>query len=93
MQYVIRKRFGIGIVDAYAAVRIQPHAPVRPFFYPDNIVIDQRIRIAGLMFEYFEFVTVVPVHSGCGTEPHKAIGIFKNTAYPIIGKAIGDIEM
>jgi hypothetical protein len=71
----------------------QPHAPVGAFFNAQYIVIDQRIRIAGLMFEYFEFIAIITVQARCCTKPHKAVGILKNTANAIIGKTIRDIEM
>jgi hypothetical protein len=45
------------------------------------------------MFEYLEFITIIPVQSCCGTKPHKAISILKNAANAIIGKTIGNIEM
>ena len=72
---------------------VQPHASVRAFFNAQYIVIDQRIRIAGLMFEYFEFIAIIAVQACCCTKPHKAAGILKNTANAIIGKTVRDIEM
>ena len=72
---------------------IQPHTPIRTLLNTHNIVIHQRIRIAGLMFEYFELIAIIAVQARRRAKPHKAIRIFENAANAVIRKTVGNIEM
>ena len=45
------------------------------------------------MLEHLELIAIIPVQPRYGAKPHEAIGIFENTIYPVVGKAIQDIEM
>ena len=44
------------------------------------------------MFEYFEFIPVVPAQTRQGAKPHKAFAILKDTVDLVVRKSIGDVE-
>jgi hypothetical protein len=58
-----------------------------------NIIIYQGVGVAGIMVIHFEGVSIVPVQSVLGPEPHKPPAVLPYTINAILGKAVanGDI--
>ncbi len=82
------------IIPVEAAVNgANPQGAAAVFINGIYVIIAQAVGIAGDVPVYLEIVSVIPVKSVFGTEPHKTPGVAANSEYRALGESFFHREM